>query len=99
MQPIDLASYGGISMAVVAVVGAVKKLFPTWTNGKEPMLAVAFSYALGIVAKLTGVMAEGKDLKSWAAHLVLLLLVAAGAGVLHDQVLNKVIKGEEELKK
>lgn len=95
MDQIDLATYGGISFAVVALVGASKKLFKSWVDGKEPMLALVLTLALGISAKLFGVFSGPNDAKTWLAHVVALFLAAAGAGVIHDKVTN-VFAGKED---
>ena len=49
----NLASYGGLIAAVIAVTGGIKKLFPTWIGDKIVHVVVLASYALGVTAKLT----------------------------------------------
>jgi hypothetical protein len=87
----DLGTYFGLSAAVVAVIGILKKLFPAWIDGKEPHIGLALSYILGISTKLfiTGCY---KDV-NWVIFLLSLLGVAAGAKFGHDHLLNEVIKG------
>lgn len=89
----DLVTYPGLAAAVVAVVGALKKFFPAWLEGKEPHLALALSYVLGIAAKLT-IPGAFKDVH-WVVYLVSLLVVAAGAKFGHDFIVNQIIKKPE----
>lgn len=88
----ELVTYPGLSLAVIAVVGSLKKLFPTWIGGKEPLLGLVFSYILGIATKLfiPGAYAG----IHWVVFLVSLLVVAAGAKWGHDAILNQVIKNK-----
>ena len=94
---IDLASYGGIALAVVALIGAFKKLFKAWVDGKEPMLAFVLTMVLGVTAKLAGMFA-GADVKAWASHVVALILTAAAAGVVHDKIVEPVLQGKDAKK-
>ena len=93
----DLVTYPGLMAAVVAIVGALKKLFPAWTGGKEPYLGLSFSYVLGIATKLSVPGAFAKV--HWVVFLVSLLFVAVGAKLGHDHLLNEVIKGQDPDKK
>jgi hypothetical protein len=93
----DLVTYPGLMAAVVAVVGALKKLFPAWTDGKEPYLGLSLSYVLGVTTKLTVPGAFEKI--HWLVFLVSLLFVAVGAKLGHDHLLNEVIKGQNPEKK
>lgn len=88
----DLGTYFGLAAAVVGVVGLLKKLFPTWVTNKEPYLGLAFSYVLGISAKL---FIPGSYVGvNWVIFLLSLLAVAAGAKFGHDHLLNEIIKGK-----
>jgi len=84
-----LASYGGLAVGVSLLVSGLKSLWKGWTDGKEPVLTVILTFALGLVAKLVmpGVYGDG-SLRSWTLHAVVLLFVAMGAGVFHDKVTN-----------
>jgi uncharacterized membrane protein len=93
----DLVTYPGLMAAVIAVVGAIKKLFPDWTEGKEPYMGLALSYVLGVITKLTIPGAFTKV--HWVVFLVSLLFVAVGAKLGHDHLLNEVIKGQAPDKK
>lgn len=93
----DLVTYPGLMAAVVAIVGAIKKLFPAWTDGKEPYLGLSLSYVLGVATRLTIPGAFSKI--HWVVFLVSLLFVAVGAKLGHDHLLNEVIKGQNPEKK
>lgn len=88
----DLVTYPGLMAAVVAIVGGLKKLFPAWIDGKEPIMGLALSYVLGISTKLFIPLAFAKV--HWIVFLVSLLFVAVGAKLGHDHLLNEVIKGQ-----
>jgi hypothetical protein len=88
---VDLATYGGLSMAIVALIGAVKKLFPAWVADKEPMMALALSFFIGVSAKLAGMFGGPNDFKGWVSHVIILVIVSAGSGILHDTVVNRVM--------
>jgi hypothetical protein len=88
----DLVTYPGLAAAVVAIVGALKKLFPDWIQGKEPVLGLVSSYVLGISTKLFMPGAYAKV--HWVVFLVSLLMVAAAAKWGHDVLLNQIIKNK-----
>ena len=88
----DLVTYPGLSVAVIAVIGALKKLFPAWIDGKEPVLGLISSYVLGISTKLF--IPGAYEKVHWIVFLVSLLVVAAGAKWGHDFVINQVIKNK-----
>lgn len=85
----DVATYFGLAAAVVAAVGALKKLFPDWIDGKEPHVGLILSFVLGITTKLTVPGAYEKV--HWVPFLLSLLVVAAGAKYGHDVIVNKII--------
>lgn len=88
----NLVSYPGLAFTVVALIGAVKKLWRPWVDGKEPMLAVVLSYVLGISSKLTVPKAfEGVH---WVLFLISLIFVAVMAMSLHDRVVNPILAGK-----
>lgn len=90
----DLLTYPGLALAVVTVIGSLKKLFPNWIVGKEPVLGLVFSYALGISTKLF--MPGAYEKVHWVVFLVSLLVVAAGAKWGHDVIINQVIKNKPD---
>jgi len=89
----DLVTYPGLVAAVIAIVGALKKFFPIWIEGKEPYLGLSLSYVLGIAAKLTIPGAYAKV--HWLVFLVSLLFVAVGAKLGHDYFVNQIMKGKD----
>jgi hypothetical protein len=93
----DLITYPGLMAAVIAIIGAIKKLFPSWATDKEPYLGLGFSYVLGVATKLSIPGAFAKV--HWIVFLVSLLFVAVGAKLGHDHLLNEVIKGQSPDKK
>lgn len=88
----DLVTYPGLMVAVMSIVGGLKKLFQTWVAGKEPHLGLVLSYILGISTKLFIPLAFAKV--NWIVYLVSLLFVAVGAKIGHDHFLNEIIKNE-----
>jgi hypothetical protein len=96
----DVATYFGLSAAVVGAIGALKKLFPTWIEGKEPHIGLVLSYVIGVSTKLF--MPGAYEKVHWVPFLLSLLLVAAGAKFGHDYLVNKVIANkpspEEQIK-
>jgi hypothetical protein len=91
-----LASYGGIAGLVVILVSGLKKFWKSKIEGREPMVAVALTYVLGCAAKAILPVYGGNNPKSWALHLIVLLVVAVGAKGIHDGVLNAFIKKEKK---
>jgi len=88
----DLVSYPGLIAAVVALIGVTKKLWKPWVKGKEPMLAVALSYVLGISSKLT--IPKAFQGIYWVPFLVTLVFVAMAAMSAHDRIVNQVLAGK-----
>lgn len=95
-----LLTYPGISGVVVMLVGGIKKLWPSWVENKEPHVALALCIILGTLAKLTisGAFAGIQ----WVPHEVALIGSAFGAKMIHDHLVNDIVKGgsdsEEEKK-
>lgn len=87
----NLTTWAGISVAILAVVGAVKKAFPAWTKGKEPMLAIAIGVTFSVTAKLTGAMDFGTGGQGWIQCVLGGLTTGVGAGIGHDYVVNPVV--------
>lgn len=90
----DLVTYPGLVAAVIALVGGLKKLFPIWTDGREPLLGLVLSYVLGIGSKLTipGAFAT----VHWLVFILSLLLVAVGAKLGHDYFVNQIMRGRPD---
>jgi hypothetical protein len=88
-----LLTYPGISAVVIMLIGGIKKLWPTWVNGKEPHISLASCLILGIATKLT---IQGAFVGvQWVPHIVALLGAAFGAKIGHDWLLNEIIKNKE----
>lgn len=94
-----LASYGGIALGVVLLVAGVKALWKAKVEGKEPVIALVFTYLLGVTAKFTFPAVYGENnVQSWLLHVIILLFMAVGAKGIHDGVLNALIKKEGDSK-
>lgn len=93
MQNFDLTSLAGVAAFVTMLIGALKKLFPKWVDGKEPLLAVIFPVVIVVVLKLTG-GAFGSE--SWVNAIIGAIASGLGAGVVHDKIVNPVIRGVEK---
>ena len=71
------------------IVGAIKKAFSKWTDGKEELLSMAVPVLIIPILKLSHVVEL-----TWASVVVTILLAGAGAGVLHDKVVNPLLAGK-----
>ena len=95
MEAIDAKVFAAIAGITVALVGALKRGFPTWVKGKEDFLSIIFPLLFIIAAKASGQFAgtEWTDAIIWAC--------AAGpaSGLIHDKVVNPVIKNTAPPKK
>lgn len=89
-----LLTYPGIAAVVVMMVGGAKKLWASWISGKEPHLSLALTLVLGVVSKvsISGAFAG----IHWVTHIVALVGTAFTAKVIHDWLVNEVVKGEEK---
>lgn len=88
-----LLTYPGISAVVVMMIGGIKKLWPTWVVGKEPHIGLALSITLGVLAKVT--VAGAFTGVQWVPHIVALIMSAFGAKLIHDHLVNEIVKGKE----
>lgn len=88
-----LGNFAGLSAVTVALVGALKALFPAWIKGKEPAAALVVAYTLTVIAKITGVFAA-----HWLTLVYLPLLVAMAAAIAHDKILAVVKSRAKEPK-
>jgi hypothetical protein len=89
----DLASFAGLAVVIPMLVGVIKGLFKQWITGREPMLCVALTFLVGIVAKQTIPGAFGGV--GWLTLLISLLIVAGLAAQVHDFAVNKVMRGRD----
>jgi hypothetical protein len=86
----SLATYAGLAALTTMLIGAGKKLFGEKLKGKEPLLAIGIPILLGVASKLAHISFGSTD---WVSHIVALALAGLGAGVIHDKVVNPLIKG------
>lgn len=86
----DLLSFAGIAGIVPLMVGGLKKLWPSWIVGKEPLLCFAATYLLGVGAKLT-MKAVAFNGAGWLTTLVGLFFTALAAAAVHDTFVNKIL--------
>lgn len=80
-----------VTVLTTAIVGAVKKAFPKWADGKEPLLAVAIPVVSIVVLKLSGQI-HGTD---WIDAMILAVGSGFGAGVIHDKGVNPLLAGKD----
>lgn len=86
----DLWSFGGLALILPMMIGGLKKLWPAWIAGKEPVLVFVLAYALGFAAKLTAKAIAFPNV-SWLGLVVGLFFVALAAAQVHDTFVNKVM--------
>lgn len=82
-----------VAVVTTAIVGALKKAWPTWVPGKEELLSMVVPIVIVPVLKLFHVA----DL-TWANVVITILFSGVGAGVLHDKVVNPLVAGKKESK-
>ncbi len=88
----SLATYAGIAALTTMLIGAGKKLFGDKVKGKEPLLAIGIPILLGVAAKLTHISFDSTD---WVSHVVALALAGIGSGIIHDKLVNPLLKGTD----
>lgn len=89
MDQIDAKVFALITAGTTGAVGILKKLFPAWVDGKEEALAMIMPILFTIIAKLAHAFAG----TSWVDALLFAAGGGVGAGILHDYVVNPVVKG------
>lgn len=94
-QESDLWSFGGLALVIPMMVGGLKKLWPTWIDGKEPAIVFILAYGMGFAAKLTARTVAFPNV-SWLGLVIGLFFVALAAAQVHDTFIKKVIHPEEE---
>lgn len=75
----------------LALVGAIKKAFPTWATGKEELLAIAIPLIVFPILKTTHTV----DV-SWANLINAVLASTLGAGVAHDKIVNPLMARKKQ---
>jgi hypothetical protein len=84
-----LLSYGGIAAGVSFLVEGLKAMFKSFIGGREPLLVILLSLALGSAAKAFMPGTYGpSNLSSWGLHELILVFVAVGAAAFHDKFLS-----------
>lgn len=78
-----------VAAFVTALVGAIKKAFPKWADGKEELLSLVGPTVILPVLKL----AHALDL-SWANVAVMVLVIGAGSGVMYDKLVKPFMGGK-----
>lgn len=81
-----------LAMVTTAIVGALKKAWPTWMSGKEELFAMVVPIIVVPILKITHV--TNADM-TWANVVVTILVTGLGAGVFHDKVVNPLMAGKK----
>jgi hypothetical protein len=90
MDQIDVKVLALITAGTTSVIGILKKLFPVWVEGKEEGLAQVFPILFVVVAKLAHAF-QGTD---WVSALMMAVGGGVGAGLIHDKIVNPLLKGK-----
>jgi hypothetical protein len=88
----SLATYAGLAALTTMLIGAGKKLFGDKIKGKEPLLAIGIPILLGVATKLASISFGDTD---WVSHIVALALAGLGSGIIHDKIVNPLMKGTD----
>lgn len=80
-----------VAVFVTGIVGAIKKAFPGWTNGKEELLSLVFPILIFPILKCAHVIDA-----TWTTVVILILGGAVGAGILHDKVVNPLMARKKQ---
>lgn len=91
MDAIDAKVFAMLSAFTAAVIGAVKKAFPKWTDGKEELLAVVIPLVLVTLLKIAGVFKE----TGWDSAVVAAIGMGLAAGIGHDKIVNPLMAGKK----
>lgn len=94
MEQIDEKVFTLISLGVLFTISALKRGFPTWIAGKEEFLAMVLPVAFTIIAKVLGAF----KVTDWVTALIAAIGAGLAAQVLHDKVVNPVVKYRADLK-
>lgn len=93
MDQIDAKVFALITLGVTTAVGTIKKLFPTWTDGKEEAIATVLPIVFIVLVKLF----HGFERTGWVDAFAWALGGALAAGVAHDKIVNPLMKGKKAL--
>lgn len=89
MDQIDAKVFALITAGTTAAIGALKKLFPLWVDGKEEAIAALLPILFVITAKAC----HGFEKTGWVDALAWSLGSSLLAGVAHDKMVNPLMKG------
>lgn len=89
MDEINVKIAALIAGGTTSAVGILKKLFPAWIAGKEEALAQLFPILFVVVAKLAG----GFKNTEWVDAMLFAVGGGLGANVIHDKLVNPLMKG------
>lgn len=90
MEHIDIKVFSLLMVGTAAIIGAIKKAFPTWTASKEPLLAVAVPVLMVVALKSSGLF-KGSE---WVDALLWAFGAGMGAGIFHDKAINPLLAGK-----
>lgn len=93
LNEIDLTSVGGVAVAAYLLVGVIKRVLPTWTAGKEELIAVGGSILIGSIIKKFG---GGFETVAWGTHVVQMLVTGVFAQLIHDKIMDPLLKAVEK---
>jgi hypothetical protein len=97
MMDLNLTSWAGATVVVMALVSAVKAGWKGWADGKEARLALALGVVVGLAARLTGAMAFEPGAAGWVHAVLGGVMCGIAAQVAHDKALNAIVgKGNSD---
>lgn len=91
METIDAKIFALLAGLTTALVGALKKAFPAWMTGKEPLLAIVTPVVLVVAFKVSGLL-KGTE---WPEAVIWAIGAGIGSQLIHDKILDGVVKNKE----
>ena len=91
MDEVNAKAFAALVIVTTALVGAIKKAFPKWTESKEELLAFTIPVVLIALLKLSGVF-KGTE---WLDATIYALGSGLGAQIAHDKWVNPFKKKTE----
>ena len=88
----DLWSFGGLAVVIPMLMSGIKYFLPKLVDGREPLIVLLMTYALGFAAKFTMKTVAFTGV-SPLGLVVGLFFVALAAAQVHDTFINKILKG------
>jgi len=92
MDQIDAKVFALIALGTTTAVGAIKKLFPVWTNGKEDGMAAILPFVFVMTVKAL----HGFKDTGWVDAIAWALGGGLVAGVAHDKFVNPLMRGKKD---